>query len=560
MADSHALAAGKHAAALEVGLLLGDELKMETAIAKLHTQIAMRNQLITETQLAVVTGVFIAMVAMLAIAGTGGLAMVGAGVVLTLDIGGIAAAATEWAIMAEQIHAFDATIAADQAELPPPTSGWVTVLTGFTSSIGVLKAQNEAAQEAPIDGLVDMFSVLVGQARTTLAALKEADAAGVQRILRVLDIQTAIDDWNQLGTLAQDLLDCTVSTKVEQPAAAGGRMTLDRAAAPDPATVVTTALANLDAAATAIQPYLDALAALTLGPQPLTIDGETSGSWDPLAGEPTTEAALAAAQQHAANFQQNVLIVVNGLPGLVVTVCDDGNGQGLVPDLTTMIDILGQLQAGQPETPALRQAVAAALDDAVSMVAQVQELVQYIVPSADRMVTHMDLDGHQGARRRQLVGRQDARPDPDLHHPADGGLRGYARRRGHRERDRRDRPRRDRAAPAPGRSPRVREPPRRRRDEQPRHDQRHVRDLRRPVRHRAQRSPPPRGRVAGVVHHQARRQGRPPLLDRDPGQGPATEQLTAGPCQRLALLPYLCDVIVVTISFGEVEGRRCESL
>lgn len=105
-----------------------------------------------------------------------------------------------------------------------------------------------------------------------------------------------------------------------------------------------------------LMPYLTAVITIPLGPQPLTIDGQPAGTYDPLSGYPGLEQSLREAQGHCWAFDANVS---QPLHLWAVYTVPDYNDQ-FQAQTQTVLDVIAQL-GGSPPTPAQRQTVQAAL-------------------------------------------------------------------------------------------------------------------------------------------------------------------------------------------------------
>jgi hypothetical protein len=118
-------------------------------------------------------------------------------------------------------------------------------------------------------------------------------------------------------------------------------------------------------------PYAETLFELRLGPQPLVLDGQTLGEFDPLANYPQLADNLQNAQAHVFSFALNVsqplnIWAVEGLPDFNDTF------QAQAGELMAVINAVGE---GGTPTPTQRQTVTAALAAIADGLAQGEAVV-----------------------------------------------------------------------------------------------------------------------------------------------------------------------------------------
>jgi hypothetical protein len=106
-------------------------------------------------------------------------------------------------------------IATDQAELTTDQQE-VNALNGIISSMSNLGNLNQTAQAA-LEGMVNSFTALIGDAQTTVNGLQNADSGTAKGILEKLNIQDAMSDWTNLSNLAQGILNSTKNPQVLSP-------------------------------------------------------------------------------------------------------------------------------------------------------------------------------------------------------------------------------------------------------------------------------------------------------------------------------------------------------
>jgi len=142
----------------------------------------------------------------------------------------------------------------------------------------------------------------------------------------------------------------------------------------------------------ALLPYVDAVQAICLGPQPLTIDGTSAGNWDPLSGSPATEAAIAAAQSHCSAFQAATLFVLTAFPFYLASITGSSGTSGILNDLATISSVVAATSQGVAPTAAQRASVESALSDIVDAIARLQKVIAGMQDGATAFQGHVSAD------------------------------------------------------------------------------------------------------------------------------------------------------------------------
>lgn len=142
----------------------------------------------------------------------------------------------------------------------------------------------------------------------------------------------------------------------------------------------------------AVLPYCLAVEAIQLGPQPMVIDGQNAGSWDPLANAAAIETALQTAQQDCEGFNGMVVPFLGAMPQLIANAVGSAGTSGILNDLSVIEPIMASIATGATPTDAQMQAVNASLADIVSQINTLQGELSQIQDGVTAFQQNMSSD------------------------------------------------------------------------------------------------------------------------------------------------------------------------
>lgn len=116
-----------------------------------------------------------------------------------------------------------------------------------------------------------------------------------------------------------------------------------------------------------VMPYALALIQMRLGPQPIMLDNQEVGTYDPLSSQPALEDAIRAAQSHCNDFAGNVNQPLHVWAVQTVPLY----GAQFQTQAATILNVIGQIAPGAAPTAAQRRMVQAALQSLADGLASV---------------------------------------------------------------------------------------------------------------------------------------------------------------------------------------------
>lgn len=211
ISDNKNLTTGQNSAASEVGLLNSDETTMQGNITNLNTEIQAYDKIIMESEIGIGVSIFITVIGIALAPVSGGASLVVTGV----GVAGIAGSIAGTVVYSGKVQADQDKIAQDQSEIDTDKQQ-VNALNGIISTMSTLSGHNADAQNA-VESMLDTFGGLQKETQTTINDLTGVDSSAALGIIQELNIQAALDAWDNAVTLAQNILGMNTQLAVLTP-------------------------------------------------------------------------------------------------------------------------------------------------------------------------------------------------------------------------------------------------------------------------------------------------------------------------------------------------------
>ncbi len=210
--DNTSLTTGQQGAAKEVGILHTDAYTtLKGKIKTLIGEIKVWDHDIELAEIGIGASIFVAIVGIALAPETGGASLV----VTFTGVVGLGGSIAATVVYSDQVKEATAKLQADQAKQSTEEQQ-ITALNGVIHALGSLSEQNVNAQLA-VGSLKDLLVSLRGDAATAVTKLTKADSGTTLAYLETLDIEFAMNAWNDLATLASSILNMTKNQQTLTP-------------------------------------------------------------------------------------------------------------------------------------------------------------------------------------------------------------------------------------------------------------------------------------------------------------------------------------------------------